>query len=102
MPDLSHGGGRRAGPDARLTPLRMTCGTCGAEGAIGHSIVHDAGCEFYQPPLPPPVPMTWPGTVEPRCPAVCCFRLTCSTATQLGVLPLWAEGRSTMPEQCTV
>ncbi len=76
--------------------LRTSCRKCGAASEGGRSIVHRPGCEAYQPPA-----ASWPGPVEPQCPAVCPFRLTCATSTQAGILTLWQEGRITEPAQCT-
>jgi len=50
----------------------------------------------------------WPDSLEraldqpitPRCPITCCFRLTCATTTQQGVLELWRDGKITQPSQC--
>ena len=79
--------------------LRATCKRCGAEGQIGRSIEHRFGCELCQAPTPPRE--TWPPPVEPQCPVVCPFRLTCATSTQIGIATLWREGRITQPAQCT-
>ena len=81
--------------------LRATCQHCGADGAIGRSIVHRAGCPMYlHPHQIREASDAWPPEVVPSCPDVCAFRLTCATGTQQGIAELWAEGRIRTPQDC--
>jgi hypothetical protein len=75
--------------------VRATCRECGADGEIGRSIVHATSCSMF---VVPGAAFAVP--VVPTCPESCCWRTTCSTATQEGILTLWAEGRITKPEEC--
>src|SRR5260370_16693885 len=72
--------------------LRTSCRKCGAASEGGRSIVHRPDCEAYQVPA-----ASWPGPVEPQCPAVCPFRLTWATSTQAGILTPWQGGRIPEP-----
>jgi hypothetical protein len=81
--------------------LRATCRHCGADGEIGRSIAHRAGCPMYQGHPHEIRDVEWPPPVVPTCPDVCAFRGTCATSTQQGIRSLWDAGRIRTPQECT-